>query len=66
MNSKTIFAIDIFVPDVSFLYRDNQKQYNIMDFIHSKTNEQLNILENSGVYIYHVDNEYPHKLMIIK
>ena len=46
MHSKTIFAIDIFVPDVSFLYRDNQEKYNIMDFIHSKTNEKLNILES--------------------
>ncbi len=46
MHSKTIFAIDIFVPDVSFLYRDNQEQYNIMDFIHSKTNEKLSILES--------------------
>ena len=43
MDSKTIFAIDIFVPDVSFLYRDNQDKYNIMDFMHSKTNEKLNI-----------------------
>ena len=46
MNSQTIFAIDIFVPDVSFLYRDNHEQYNIMDFIYSKTNEKLNILES--------------------
>ena len=46
MDSKTIFAIDIFVPDVSFLYRDNQDKYNIMDFMHSKTNEKLNILES--------------------
>lgn len=46
MNSKTIFAIDIFVPDASFLYRDNQEKYNIMDFIYSKTNEKLNILES--------------------
>ena len=46
MHSETIFAIDIFVPDVSFLYRDNQDKLNIMDFIHSKTNEQLNILES--------------------
>ena len=46
MHSKTIFVIDIFVPDASFLYRDNQDQYNIMDFIHSKTNEKLSILES--------------------
>lgn len=46
MNSKTIFAIDIFVPDVSFLYRENQDKLNIMDFIYSKTNEKMNILES--------------------
>ena len=46
MNSKTIFAIDIFVPDVSFLYRENQDKLNIMDFMYSKTNEKMNILES--------------------
>ena len=46
MNSKTIFAIDIFVPLPSFLYRDNKDKFNMMDFLYSKTNEKLNVIES--------------------
>ena len=46
MNSKTIFAIDIFVPLPSFLYRENKDKFKMMDFLYSKTNEKLNVIES--------------------
>ena len=46
MHSHTVFVIDIFVPDVSFLYRENQDKLNIMDFMNSDTNQKMDILES--------------------
>ena len=48
MHSKTIFAIDIFVPDSSFLYRDNNDEIDIMDFIESESNQKLTIFESTN------------------
>jgi len=61
MHNKTIFAIDIFVPDPSFLYRDNHKKINIMDFLCSKKNKKMNILEsinyNESTEVNHINWE---------
>jgi len=54
MNSRTIFAIDIFVPDSSFLYKDSNDEIDIMDFIESETNEKLTIFESTN---YNYKNE---------
>jgi len=70
MHSKTIFAIDIFVPDASFLYRGDKDKIDIMDFIFSKTNEQMNIIEsinyNSLTEINHINWEFINKDHICK
>tara|TARA_B100000131_G_C18068659_1_gene593594 strand:+ start:380 stop:1153 length:774 start_codon:yes stop_codon:yes gene_type:complete len=70
MHAQSIFAIDIFVPDSSFLYRKKKDQLNIMDFIHSKTNDTLNILEsidyNSSTEINHINWDFIDKDNISK
>ena len=48
MNSNTIFAIDIFVPDSSFLYRVPKDEIDIMDFIDSSNNQKLTIFESTN------------------
>ena len=62
MHSKTIFAIDIFVPEVSFLYRDDDKKIDIMDFMDSTYNEKMHILEsinyNSSTEINHISWQF--------
>ena len=46
MHKDTILAIDIFVPSPSFLYRDDKDKFDMMDFLYSKTNEKINIIES--------------------
>jgi len=62
MHSKTIFAIDIFVPEASFLYRDDDKKVDIMDFMDSTYNEKMHILEsinyNSSTEINHISWQF--------
>ena len=62
MHSKTIFAIDIFVPAASFLYRDDDKKIDIMDFMDSTYNEKMHILEsinyNSSTEINHISWQF--------
>tara|TARA_Y100001960_G_C14771693_1_gene880505 strand:- start:1456 stop:2232 length:777 start_codon:yes stop_codon:yes gene_type:complete len=47
MHSNTIFAIDVFVPDSSFLYRVHKDKVDIMDFIDSSNNQKLTIFEST-------------------
>jgi len=54
MHSKTIFAIDIFVPDSSFLYKVDKDEVDIMDFIDSESNQKLTIFESTN---YNYKNE---------
>ena len=62
MHDKTIFAIDIFVPDSSFLYRDDNQKIDIMDFINSANNEKIHILEsinyNASTEINYINWEF--------
>ena len=70
MHKNTIFAIDIFVPSPSFLYRDDKDKFNIMDFIYSKTNEKIDIIEsidyNSLTEINHINWEFINENKICK
>ena len=70
MHSKTIFAIDIFVPDSSFLYRNNKDKIDIMDFRDSINNEKMNILEsinyNSLTEVNHINWDFINQNKICK
>ena len=57
MHDKSIFGIDIFVPSPLFLYRDSTEKINIMDFVDSKNNEKLHILESTN---YDFNTEINH------
>ena len=47
MHSNTIFAIDVFVPDSSLLYRVHKDKVDILDFIDSSNNQKLTIFEST-------------------
>ena len=70
MHSKTVFAIDIFVPDASFLYRDDNQKIDIMDFLDSQTNEQITIMESikydASTEVNHIDWEFINKEKICR
>ena len=54
MRAKTIFVIDLFVPNPNLLYRNSNDEIDIMDFIESKSNEKLTIFESTD---YNYENE---------
>ena len=70
MHKNTLFAIDIFVPSPSFLYRDDKDKFDMMDFLYSTTNEKINIIEsidyNPLTEINHIHWEFVDKNKICK